>query len=141
MRFSLDSTFKRAINFLGTLCTITTSTTDHATTTAPVFPPDKMSSTGVCDSLHAPHSSSSLLPPQQHHPPTRQTQSASTSTYSLLTIKLIVADIPDVQTFLKRIGRDAHKECEDKIRVDPLLQYNCADGRPGGNCSTRMGKH
>jgi hypothetical protein len=28
-------------------------------------------------------------------------------------------DIPDVKTFLERIGRDAAKECEDKIPVCP----------------------
>ena len=113
---------------------ITTSSTDHATPTPSVFPPDELSSTVVCDSLRTPHSSSSLLPPHQHHPSTGQTQSASSSTYSSrATLMLTVADIPDVQTFLKRIGRDADKECEDKIRVHTL--YNRADKRPGGSYS------
>lgn len=29
----------------------------------------------------------------------------------------MIADIPDVKTFLERIGHDAAKECEDKIKV------------------------
>jgi hypothetical protein len=29
----------------------------------------------------------------------------------------MLADIPNYKTFLERIGRDAAKECEDKIKV------------------------
>jgi len=43
-------------------------------------------------------------------PPPRRTP-------SIHQLNLTIADIPDIQTFLKRIGRDADKECEDKIRV------------------------
>jgi len=35
---------------------------------------------------------------------------------------LTAADIPDVKTFLARIGRDALKECEDKILVRPSFE-------------------
>jgi hypothetical protein len=36
----------------------------------------------------------------------------------------MVEDIPDVKTFLERIGRDAAKECEDKITVLSPLSSN-----------------
>jgi hypothetical protein len=36
----------------------------------------------------------------------------------------ISEDIPDVKTFLERIGRDAAKECEDKITVLALRGQN-----------------
>jgi hypothetical protein len=35
--------------------------------------------------------------------------------------KLTLADIPDVKTFLERIGRNSAKECEDKIKVSSLV--------------------
>lgn len=38
--------------------------------------------------------------------------------------KLTTADIPNIKTFLERIGRDATKECEDKIKVPLII---CAD--------------
>jgi len=34
---------------------------------------------------------------------------------------LTAADMPNVKTFLERIGRDALKECEDKITVHPYF--------------------
>jgi IGR protein motif len=41
--------------------------------------------------------------------------------------RLTVADIPDVKTFLKRIGRGALKECEDKILVIPSLTHRAEE--------------
>ena len=35
----------------------------------------------------------------------------------LIHSRLTKADIPNVKAFLERIGRDAAKECEDKIKV------------------------
>ena len=63
------------------------------------------------------HSNIIPRPDKLRVPPPRRTR-------SIRQCKLTVADIPDVQTFLKRIGRDADKECEDKIRVPKqLLRY------------------
>jgi hypothetical protein len=52
--------------------------------------------------------------------PLRNHESLHHDVYPYSEPSLILADIPDLQTFLTRIGRDAVKECEDKIKVITL---------------------